>query len=150
MLFDPTLDDHVDEQVQKAFDVGSCKLPAAHALLDQQNELFKRQLGAGSVNTGYRTGMAGVDVSQVVERFLRSQLGKENSIGLHPQTSLEQLLGRDTRQTLVVLAIEQAHVIGMPVEHEFLGVFDRHETLFRGNLADQRLSPGCLSRPCRP
>ena len=59
----------------------------------------------------------------------------------------QQLL-RLTRETLIVLGIEQPHMVVMTVEHEFLGVLDGDQ-LVGGDLADQRFGE-CVAEPVGP
>src|SRR6185312_15523409 len=93
--------------------------------------------------------MPGVDIAEVIERLFRAQLRQEDAIGLHPQSGFEELLRGDTSEPLVVLAVEEAHVIGMRVEHEFRRILDGDQPLLRRNLPDQRLGPGGLPGPRR-
>src|SRR5205085_1778921 len=145
VALEAALDDHVDEKVQQALDVAAREAPSAATLLDQEHQLLERELGAGRVHAGYGSRMTRVDVAQVIERLLGRQLGEQDAVGPHSEAALEQLLRRDARETLVVLAVEQAHVIRMPVEHELASVLDGDESLIAGNLPDQRLGPGGLA-----
>src|SRR5213080_624152 len=122
MALEAALDDHVDEQVQEALDVAAREAPSAAALLDEQHQLLERQLGAGRVHAGDGSRMTRVDVTQVIERLLGAQLGEQDAIGPHPQAAFEQLLRCHAREALVVLAVEQAHVVWMVIEHELARV----------------------------
>ena len=86
--------------------------------------------------------MPGVHIPQVVECLFRAQLRKEDTIRLHSQARLQQLFWSDPRKTLTILAVEEPHVIDVPVEDQFLGVFNGYEPFFSGNLANESLGPG--------
>src|SRR5215469_10922032 len=146
MPLEAALNDYVNEQIEETQDVTPCKGPACNALLYQENELLECQLGAHRVNAGDRSGMTRVDVPQVVERLLGAQFREQNAVGTHPQTALEQLLGRHTRQALIVLAVKEPHVIGMSLENELARILDGYKTLPHRNFPDERLRPGGLSR----
>src|SRR6185437_11982235 len=141
VVLEAALNYDVDEQMQQAADITACEGAAARALLDQQHELLEGELGAGRMHAGDRARMPGVDVAQVVERLLGAQLCEQDAVRAHPQAALEQLPRRDAREALIVLAIEQAHVIGVLSEYQLARVLDGHEPLVTCNLADQRLGP---------
>ncbi len=102
---------------------------AARILLHQQHQLLESQFGAGCVHAGDGAGMAGIDVAQVIECFFGAQLREQDPVRLHAQAGFQQLLRRDPRHALIVLGIEQPHVIGMPIEHQFLRVLDGDQAL---------------------
>ena len=88
---------------------GSSCPPAT--LLDQQHQLLEGELGARRVHARDRARVTGVDVAQVVEGFLRPQLREQNPVRLHAQARFQQLLGRHAREALIVLGVEEPHVI---------------------------------------
>src|SRR5207237_3969769 len=145
MALEAALNDHVADKVQQALAVAAREAPSAATLLDEQHQLLERELGAGRVHAGDGSRMTRVDVAQVIERLLGPQLGEQDAVRPHSQAALEQLLRRHPRKTLVVLAVEQAHEIRMPVEHELASVRDGEESVLAGDLADQRLGPGGLA-----
>ena len=100
------------------------KLLAGPALFDEQHELLERKLGTRRVNARDRARVARVHVAQIIERFLPAELREQTPIGLHAQAAFEQLLRSDAGEALIVLRIEQAHMIRMAIEHELLGVLD--------------------------
>ena len=90
------------------------------ALLHQEHQLLEGELAAAGVDARDRARVAGVDVAQVIERLFRPQLREQNPIGLHAQAGLQQLLRRHAREALIVLRVEEPHVIRVAVEDEFL------------------------------
>jgi hypothetical protein len=139
------LDDDVDEEIEKAADLASWKLSAGGALLDEEGELLEGELGAGGVNTGDGAGVARVDVAEVIEGFLASQLGEEDSVGSQAQTTLEELSRGDFGESLIALGIEETDMVGVSVEDELVGVLDGDEALVGGDLADEGLGAGGLA-----
>jgi hypothetical protein len=83
--------------------------------------------------------MAAVHIAQVVERLLRPKLRQQDPIRLHAKTGLQELLGRHAREPLVVLAVEQPNVVGVPIQNQLLRILDSDEPLLPRNLPDQRL-----------
>ena len=95
-------------------------------------------------------GCPELTLRKVVERLLGTQFRQQDPVRLHAQAGLEQLLRRDARDALIVLGVEQAHVIGMAIQHQFLGILDGHQALIAGNFPNQRLGPGRLAGPGGP
>src|ERR1035441_3726480 len=93
--------------------------------------------------------MSRIDIAQIIESLLGAQFRQQNAIGFHAQARLEQLLRGHARQPLIVFRIEQTHMIGMPVEHQLLGVLDSDQALIARYLADQRFGPSGFARAGR-
>src|SRR5271163_3099146 len=60
---DAELNDDIDQQIKKLFDIGSGELLAALGLFDQEHELLERQLRTRRVHAGDGARVAGVDVA---------------------------------------------------------------------------------------
>src|SRR2546430_275301 len=127
VALDAELDDDIHQQVEQALDVVPGELAPSVALFHEQHQLFERQLPASGVDAGDGSGMTGVHIAQVVEGFLRAQLGEQNPVRLHAKTALQELLRRHAREPLIVLGVKETDVIRVGVENEFLGVLDRSE-----------------------
>ena len=94
--------------------------------------------------------MSGIDVAQVIERLFGAQFRQQNSVGFHPQAGFQQLLGRDAGNALIVFGIKQADMIRMPIQHQFLRIFDGHQPLVAGYLPNQCFGPSGFSGAGRP
>src|SRR5258708_130916 len=142
----PKLNHHIDEQIQQVLNVAAGQLRTAAALLDEKHQLFERELGARRVHTGDRTRVPRVHVTEVIEGFFSPELGEQNSVRLHAQATLEELLRRHSGEALIVFRVEKTHVIRVLIEHEFLRILNRDQPLLRRDLPNERLGPGRLAR----
>src|SRR6185437_9244344 len=145
MALDAELDHDVDKEIQQALDVRARELPPARALLDEEHQLLKGELAAAGVDTGNGARMAGVHITQIIERFLRPELRKQDPVGLHAQAGLEELLRSHAGESLIILRVEQPDVIGMPIQDQLPGVLDGDQAFLSGDLPDEGLGPGGLS-----
>src|SRR5262249_21605796 len=63
VTLDSALDYYIHQKKQQVLDVTARQLPTSHALLDQQNQLFKCKLGARCVHTGDGARVAGIHIA---------------------------------------------------------------------------------------